>query len=145
MIIPQFPSAQASQRTSVISQSYCGLSCVYTRVWCHTNDYISLFFSTMWVKRLHPGKTTIVVVVSHHLTWPLAVSRDRSGFVYVFVQSSYIVSALSRLHISLWPWVLANGSHVHPVSAMVHSQPVTLSLSHLRWSLWVLNLLSYWE
>lgn len=81
MIIEPFPPG--SQRTSVISQCYCGLSCVYTRVWCHMNGYISWCCSVKWVKRLHPGEATTVVAVSQQHTWPLAVSKDHSGFIYI--------------------------------------------------------------
>ncbi len=117
MIILPFPSA--SQHTSVISQCYCGLSCVYTRVWCSMNGYISSHCCVKSVKQLHSGETTTFVAVSQQHTWPRAVSRDHTGYVRVCVcvcTPSFIISAVSWLHISVTlniSWQLTCTIHTH--------------------------------
>lgn len=118
MIIQPFPAVQGSQRTSVISQCYCGLRCVYTRVWCHMNDYISSFCSVKWLRQGESGSThgeTTDLAVSQQHTWPRVVPRDHSGFYKCVcvscVQSSYIVTAVTRACIFLWPWISADSSH----------------------------------
>lgn len=87
--------------------------------------------------------------------WPLAVSRDHSGFiythmcVYLCVQSSYIVSGLSRLPVSPWPWISADISHVlyiHTISIGLHSEPVYWAFQnpHYRSQFIELYLLLVW-